>query len=129
MYESPIRLLVQQLETSIREQQEKQVFEAVQKCGVDVDRDELIKALAYDRAQYAQGYSDGRADAQRWISVEERLPERYKHVLVATRLTDEGEPDLEIAYFSIGGWQKDEGRLYGKVTHWMPLPEPPVKEG
>ena len=64
----------------------------------------------------------------RWISVEERLPERYKHVLVATRFTDGGEPDLEIAYFSIGGWKKEEGRLYGKVTHWMPLPEPPEEE-
>lgn len=68
MYESPIRLLVQQLETSIREQQEKQVFEAVQKCGVDVDRDELIKALAYDRDQYDKGYTDGRRRCGKFVT-------------------------------------------------------------
>lgn len=60
-----------------------------------------------------------------WISVEESLPERYEHVLVTTRFTDEGEPDLEIAYLSLNRWTKEEGHLYGRVTHWMPLPEPP----
>jgi hypothetical protein len=65
------------------------------------------------------------AQVPRWISVEERLPKRYEHVLVTTRFTDEGEPYFEIAYFALRGWEKEEGILYGKVTHWMPLPEPP----
>ena len=65
----------------------------------------------------------------RWISVEERLPKRYEHVLVATRFTDEGEQDVDIAYCALEDrWRKPEGMLFGSVTHWMPLPEPPVKE-
>lgn len=127
MYESPIRLLVQQLETSVREQQEKQIFEAVQKYGVDVDRDELIKALAYDRAQYAQGYSDGRADAQRWISVEERLPEDYEDVVIIMR--NGASSWYRVAYREYGGWSFGGGRRApDEVTHWMPLPEPPKEE-
>ena len=125
MYESPIRLLVQQLETSIREQQEKQIFEAIQKCGIDVDREELIKALAYDRAQYAQGYSDGRADAHRWISVEERLPEKGVFVVVyyghfIGNLMDVYMWDGEC-------WRSSTGYLEDaeNITHWMPLPKPP----
>ena len=35
------------------------VFEAVAEVGIEVDRDELIKALAYDRGQYEKGYGDG----------------------------------------------------------------------
>lgn len=123
MYESPIRLLVQQLETSIREQQEKQIFEAVQKCGVDVDREELIKALAYDRAQYAQGYSDGRADAQRWISVEERLPENCEFVLCIVRYGEDAW-NYELGFVLNNKWVHP-GRSDGTVTHWMPLPQPP----
>jgi hypothetical protein len=38
------------------------VCEAVIKCGVNVNKDELIKALQYDREQYAKGYNDGIRD-------------------------------------------------------------------
>lgn len=137
MYESPIRLLVQQLETSIREQQEKQIFEAVQKCGVNVDREELIKALAYDRAQYAQGYSDGRADAQRWISVEDEQKPMHGHdYLCVCTLPD--DPEHKFVFISVRWWNattgngyvdrphfSDEGMEGMIVTHWMPLPELP----
>jgi hypothetical protein len=40
------------------------VFRAVEEVGVKVDRDELIKALAYDREQYRKGYGDGYRAAQ-----------------------------------------------------------------
>ena len=35
------------------------IFEAVAEVGIEVDRDKLIKALAYDRGQYEKGYGDG----------------------------------------------------------------------
>ena len=141
MYEPPIRLLVQQLETSVREQQEKQIFEAIQKCGVDVDRDELIKALAYDRGQYDKGYADGHADGQRWSSVEARLPETCKETRsfyhsVTVFASETGR--IMIGYFTTS---KDDGSFdfsgidsqkhfydFAKPSHWMPLPEPPAKE-
>ena len=46
--------------------------EAVMSVGINVRRSELIRALAYDRQQYVQGYRDGKADATRtgrWITV------------------------------------------------------------
>lgn len=124
MYESPIRLLVQQVETSVREQQEKQIFEAVQKCIADVDREQLIKALAYDRYQYSKGYADGHADAMpRWISVEERLPEEKEDVAAIVRY-NENVWEYGIAFRMDGSWRMNvAGRV--EVTHWMPLPEPP----
>ena len=44
------------------EQQENQVFQAIQKTGVIVDKEELQKALKYDREQYQNGYNDGYTD-------------------------------------------------------------------
>ena len=54
-YESPIKLITDR----IRFEQEDAIFTAVQRCGVEVDKDELIKALQYDRDQYQKGYNDG----------------------------------------------------------------------
>lgn len=41
---------------------------AVQRVGVNVDKDELIKALQYDRGQYDKGYADGYKEAIRKFS-------------------------------------------------------------
>ena len=54
-YQSPIRLIEQQMQTHI----EGEILRAVQSVGVDVDKDELIRALQYDREQYAKGYAAG----------------------------------------------------------------------
>ena len=35
--------------------------------GVYVDKEELIKALKYDREQYQKGYEDGRPQKGEWI--------------------------------------------------------------
>lgn len=60
MYESPIELMMKQVEERIVEQRENEVVAAVnQAFGVNVDKAELIKALNYDRNQYEKGYSDG----------------------------------------------------------------------
>lgn len=55
MYESPITLI----ETQMRIEKENNIFNAVKEIGVDVDKEELIKALKYDRGQYNKGYKDG----------------------------------------------------------------------
>ena len=54
-YESPIEVVMGQ----IRTEQENNIYKAIQDYGVSVDKDELIKALQYDRDQYEKGYING----------------------------------------------------------------------
>lgn len=54
MYESPIKMLLNGVETSF----EDGILKAVQKVNIAVDKEELLKALQYDRNQYQKGYAD-----------------------------------------------------------------------
>ena len=54
-YKPPIHLLYGEIETQI----ENEILKATQKVGVIVDKEELLKALLYDRGQYEKGYSAG----------------------------------------------------------------------
>lgn len=40
-------------------QLEGDIYRAIQTYNINVDKDELIKALNYDRHQYEKGFSDG----------------------------------------------------------------------
>ena len=117
MYEPPIEIIYKDMQTKV----ENNVFAAVQEYGIAVDKEELIKALQYDRDQYERGYRDGllyRADE--WISVEERLPDNGETVL-----TVDNEGYMIVAsWYELGGWFLPVCRA-NPVTHWMPLPEPP----
>ena len=55
MYKSPIELFYK----DIKAKQEEYVLSAIQEMGVNVDKEELLKALKYDREQYSKGYIDG----------------------------------------------------------------------
>lgn len=61
MYEAPIKLIMGQL----RDQVDGEIFKAIQDINVQVDKDELTKALQYDRGQYDEGYADGYKEAIR----------------------------------------------------------------
>lgn len=77
MYQSPIEIITKQ----IRTQFEDNVFKAIQDYGIVVDKEELIKALQYDRGQYEKGYAAGMlAQKSEWISVEERLPSEDEYL-------------------------------------------------
>lgn len=58
MYECPVKFNFGDIQMQIVKQQENEVYMAVQKCGVDVDKEELKRALKYDREQYEKGYED-----------------------------------------------------------------------
>ena len=58
MYESMIKAIQQQA----RVHMEDEVMSAVQRVGISVDKEELIRALKYDRGQYEKGYADGKRD-------------------------------------------------------------------
>ena len=117
MYESPINRICEEIQTKIIEQEENQILQAVKNCGIAVDKEELIRALMYDRQQYEKGYADAKAE-QRWIPVSERLPKAYQQCLFTVECFHwDGEP---VTYKVIQ-------RAYGGETNfiaWMPLPKP-----
>ena len=107
-------------------------------------REKLVELLSY----FADGYSienrhivDGEkvcdiADhliengvtVQEWISVDDRLPEPWKQVLIYSR-----HDFCESAFYIgvSGKWRvtwNHEMLDADSVTHWMPLPEPPKGE-
>ena len=63
------------------------------------------------------------AQIPHWISVEERLPERWKHCLLRFKNKNDSWGGIELGYLASDGktWS-DENHT---ITHWMPLPEPP----
>jgi hypothetical protein len=64
-----------------------------------------------------------------WISVKDRLPNNVYDVLVIGK----GWDDMEwhrIYFLEDGEWYTQDAELVSrmsqsKITHWMPLPEPP----
>jgi hypothetical protein len=77
-----------------------------------------------------------------WISVKDRLPEDYTFVLVYSHMPGESEPcPITIARWNTEEWETlcnenqnnacASGDLFRsteseEITHWMPLPKPPV---
>ena len=60
MYESPITLVEQKLHTAISEKRDDYILATIEKTlDCEVDKEELIKALNYDRNQYEKGFRDG----------------------------------------------------------------------
>ena len=57
---------------------------------------------------------------QEWISVEDRLPELYKYVITY---------DMSLGVSIDSVLSNGEFVLGRRVTHWMPLPEPPKMKG
>ena len=59
MYESPIKVFQNNLEMQL----EGEILNTVQRMNITVDKDELIRALRYDREQYQKGFDDARKNA------------------------------------------------------------------
>ena len=123
-WESPITIATQNIikaMTEFNKTMDNKTMEAIVKVGIDVNKDELIRAMQYDRDQYSKGYTNGYNagyNADKWISVEDRMPDEDCKCLVFTK---DGITNIDYYYnrenaFGFRSW---------KVTHWMPLPEPP----
>lgn len=67
MYESPIEMIMEDIQTQIVKQQENDIYQAVQRYGIVVDKEELIKALQYDREQYTKGYKDALDEIKKYL--------------------------------------------------------------
>lgn len=121
-YEPPILGAINQMVNNIQEQRDNAIMVQIrEQIGVNVDKNELIRALNYDRNQFNEGYRKGYRDAtekyeeaDRWIPVSERVPDKNIMCLVSL---DFG--DVDIDSFIDGNFVC----YHGNVTHWKPLPE------
>lgn len=57
-YKSPVEVIRHEMQMRV----ENDVMKAVQQHDIYVDKNELIKALKYDRDQYVKGFADGCRD-------------------------------------------------------------------
>lgn len=81
------------------------------------------ETLMRESADAIEKLKEELADKPKWIPVTERLPEEDAIVILTDHI------DVGTGWFNGKGWRTpfadiDEYR----ITHWMPLPEPP-KEG
>ena len=86
------------------------------------ENEEQAKAYFWAR----KALQSTRTPPNEWVSVEERLPEEKQRVIVRCERVG-----TSVGWILWGNWMTDIGPGAGKVTHWMPLPEPPdrPKEG
>ncbi len=133
MYESPITLNIADISSQIRETQDgRLIYEVQQAIGYEIDKEELIKALNYDRDQYQKGYEDGRKDNE-WIPVSKELPKPQTSeadddysdwVFVTLHIGEDNDIVCRAYYcFSDKKWYTT-ALMLGEVTAWKPLPEP-----
>lgn len=133
MYESPITNYISEIIDKQMVERENVILATVsEKIGIDVNREELIKALNYDRQQYEKGYADAKAEYEpKWTKVKDGLPKPQKYgdadfsdwLFTAIRTYDGFE---NIAYhmahycFSLKAWYT-KGFISGEVVAWMPI--------
>lgn len=85
MYESPIQRIVGEMQTRMMQQEEDSMMMQVrQQVGYAVDKEELLKALQYDREQYRKGYSDALE------TIKEKIKEEIKEEHRVAFMTEYG---------------------------------------
>ena len=137
-YESPITYSIKEIYDKQMVERENFILTTVsEKIGVEVNREELIKALNYDRNQYAKGYADAKAEyAPKWTKVEDGLPKDRETVLIFANTEDDEEDVYEIAERHLMPFRVDKyewdifstlGYKYAlddeDVIAWMPIPK------
>ena len=118
LYETPIEMYVRDFhETMIRQENDSIVAEISKTLGFHIERDELIKALEYDREQYRKGYSDAlNSMILPWIPVSDRLPEESGRYLTTCECSSG-------RYVNIQVWDDGWGDCADCVVAWIALPE------
>ena len=61
-WKTPVEITFQRISRDIQEKEDAYIIEEIRNIGVNVNKEELIKALNYDRQQYSQGYKNGYKD-------------------------------------------------------------------
>lgn len=125
MYESPIEMFsvtdyVDTISKQIDEQIEESIWSAVTKVSVNVNKEELIRALKYDRNQYEKGYADGKRNGIEWHPYPEEKPKNESKKYIVTTSCGEVENRWWINTFWV--------ITVSKVIAWAELPSPYRKE-
>ena len=82
LYESPIEKIVGQIQTQMVKNDEDNIMVQVQQAvGYKVDKEELLKALQYDRGQYEKGYADA-------LSVIEDIKAEISHIATSEQIDE-----------------------------------------
>ena len=72
-YESPIKIY-----EKITREYEDNVINVIVSYGITVDKEELLKALAYDRGQYEKGYNDAKVERIAKVEQQYHMPDLWK---------------------------------------------------
>ena len=94
---------------------------------------ELLKQIKYVSVENAANILiDNGVTVQEWIPVDDRLPEDSNDGFADAVLVTDGFVQ-HMAYFVGGEWRFAESGeikepMWYRITHWMPLPEPPKGE-
>ena len=101
-------------------------------------RKKLVELL--DRFVYDEWYGSGDiaeklisngVTVQKWISVDDRQPNNKGCYLLTVKHWFDGDPVVREACWNGKDWFSCDDRRYKitpRVTHWMPLPNPPKGE-
>jgi len=127
MYESPINLSVDKIAEEIKKNLEECIIiRSITRCGIIIDKDQLIKALTYDRDQYQKGYADAKAE-QSWVPCEEKLPGYGERVLISGTRGGVCIAEMGTLFGKPAFWV--QGSKTVKALAWMPLPNPYPHKG
>lgn len=108
-YESPIKQILSDWQMTM----EENVMKAVRNVGIYVDKEELVKALKYDREQYSKGFHDGSESSMRDAMIEIKAERRLllswlskfaRHIDMPDHLSDEEAKKL---------WSKKMAEQFG----------------
>lgn len=96
--------------------------EVCERCPYNIEADVMchVSAMANDALALIERLESERDAAlskvPKWISVEDRLPDHNQRVLAYRAESRDTFEEFRMCC----GWA-----IKGKITHWMPLPEPP----
>jgi hypothetical protein len=118
---------------------EKQIEEMAKvMCGGCANGKECMQCLCADWYRAEKLYDADYRKQSEWISVEDRLPDNHRRVLIACDgTTIGGAAPIAIGLYGGGFWSIADADgtahltkyMHVVVTHWMPLPEPPKMKG
>lgn len=128
-YQSPItlKLPTEKILHDLDEAKETGIVSVVQQMGIDVDKEELFKALRYDRKQYDIGYRDGlfAGTLSTWHNMIDSTPKDGEKVLLGPIDEDReiylGVCDLQNGLFHLQS--TDRTLSFAQVLEWASIPD------